>query len=390
MASRTESLKNKPGVYRYHSRDCARVERGTKCNCSPGYQASVFSNRDGKRIRKHFDRLAEAEGWRSDVLSAMRSGKSVTPNAKTVAVALDELIAGMRSDAILNRSGRPYKPSAKRSYERVAGRLKDELGNLRLSDLRRSHVNAMIQRQRSAGMSASSIRNTLDPLRVVFRLALDDEIVSVDPTHKLRLPSVKAEATERKTVSPATAATMIDALSIEDQALWAMAIYVGLRRGELQELRWSDIDLPRRMGRCERAWDDEGGAVIDTKSQAGRRMFPLVEPVRARLLDHKMRTGRRDDDLVFGRSSEDRFVPSTIRRRALKAWEAAGLESITLHEGRHSAATAGSTSGLDDLALAHIMGHSSVTITKDLYGHIREDQIAGVVDQLDRYYAASA
>jgi integrase len=82
-------------------------------------------------------------------------------------------------------------------------------------------------------------------------------------------------------------------------------------------------------------------------------------------------------------------VPSTVRRRARKAWEDARIEPIRLHEGRHSAATAGSAAGLDDLALAYIMGHSSVVITRDRYGHVRPDRVAEVGAQLDAYYAAA-
>jgi integrase len=122
---------------------------------------------------------------------------------------------------------------------------------------------------------------------------------------------------------------------------------------------------------------------------AGARLFPLVAPVKRRLIAHKLATGRDGDDLVFGRTAVDRFVPSTVRRRARKAWKDAGLEPIRLHEGRHSAATAGSAAGLDDLALAYIMGHSSVVITRDRYGHVRPDRVAEVGAQLDAYYATA-
>lgn len=388
MASRTEALKNKPGIYRYHSRDCARVERDGKCSCTPGYQASVYSKRDRRRIRKHFDRMAEAEGWRDDVRGAIKSGRVVGPVKTTVEQALDDLIAGIESDAILNRSNRPYKPSAKRSYKRAAERLKVEIGFMRLDELRRSDLKALIGRLRTSGLGASTIRNTLDPLRVVYRIAIDDEILAIDPTRNLPLPAM--DGVRDRTAAPAEAETLIDALPESEQALWATALYVGLRRGELQELRWRDLDLDAGVGRCERAWDDEGRAVVETKSKAGERLFPIVSPVRKRLVAHKLRTGRRDDDLVFGRTAVDRFTPSTVRRRALKAWEANGLQSITLHEGRHSAATTGSAAGLDDLALSHIMGHSSVVITRDRYGHVRPDRIAEVCQQLDAYYEGAA
>jgi hypothetical protein len=55
--------------------------------------------------------------------------------------------------------------------------------------------------------------------------------------------------------------------------------------------------------------------------------------------EHLLRTGRRGDDLIFGRSASDPFVPSTVRLRALGAWDQAEVEPITLHECRHTFAS---------------------------------------------------
>jgi integrase len=113
---------------------------------------------------------------------------------------------------------------------------------------------------------------------------------------------------------------------------------------------------------------------------------------------------------VFGRTTTERFVPSTVRRRAFEAWgwkqlpnpdgpkpkmvwvkdRDDALELITLHEGRHSAATAGGAAGLDDKSLSHIAGHSSVVITKDRYSHIRPDRVVEVGKLLDAYYETAS
>lgn len=55
----------------------------------------------------------------------------------------------------------------------------------------------------------------------------------------------------------------------------------------------------------------------------------LVAPVRKRLIAYKLRKGRGGDDLVLAGTTADRFVPSTVRRCALKAWKTAGLQPIT-------------------------------------------------------------
>lgn len=375
-----------PGVYLRHSRDCARVQRGAKCSCKPSYRAVAYDKRSKKMIRKTFRALAEAKLWRADAVVALEQGRLKPPTTTTVGEALHSYLAGMVDGTILDRSGKQYKPATCRSYRRsVEKRLQPELGEVRLGDLRRRDVQDMIDRLRANGISASTIHNTLDPLRAVYRRAVRRDDVTIDPTHGLELPAIRGR--RDRTASPAEAEALIEALPAPQQALWAMAIYVGPRRGELQELRWSDLDLERNIGRIERAWDDEGRCVVDVKTDAGERWFPIVEPVKRRLIAHKLATGRDGDDLVFGETADRRFVPSTVRRRARKAWEAAKLQPITLHEGRHSAATAGSAAGLDDLALAHIMGHSSVVITRDRYGHVRPDRVAEVAKVLDAYYA---
>lgn len=98
--------------------------------------------------------------------------------------------------------------------------------------------------------------------------------------------------------------------------------------------------------------------------------------LRRLLAAHKLRTGRSGDDLVFGRTARSPFVPSTVRRRALAAWAAAGLRPIGLHECRHTAASLLIDAGVNDKALSAIMGHASVTITKDRYGHLMPDGVA--------------
>jgi integrase len=69
-------------------------------------------------------------------------------------------------------------------------------------------------------------------------------------------------------------------------------------------------------------------------------------------------------------------VPSTVRRRALAAWEAAGLRPIALHECRHTAASLLLAAGVGIKVVSAVMGHASVTITLDRYGHLLPDSVA--------------
>lgn len=102
----------------------------------------------------------------------------------------------------------------------------------------------------------------------------------------------------------------------------ATAFYAGLRRGELCALRWSDVDLGKSEIHVQRGWDQEEGELDDPKSEAGRRVVPVLAVLRDHLDQHMIATGRGGDDLVFGRTAADPLVPSTVRARGLAVWEA--------------------------------------------------------------------
>jgi len=93
--------------------------------------------------------------------------------------------------------------------------------------------------------------------------------------------------------SPAQAAALVAALPVAERALWATALYAGLRRGELRALRWNDVDFDAGVIRVERGWDDDPKVgEIAVKSDAGRRAVPLIGVLRRIIATHKLATGR--------------------------------------------------------------------------------------------------
>jgi len=106
----------------------------------------------------------------------------------------------------------------------------------------------------------------------------------VEPTTGLELPAVRGR--RDRIVSPEQAARLLEALPERDQAMWATALYGGLRRGELQALRWEDVDLAKGVIKVERAWDVRAGQ-IEPKSRAGRRTVPIPVVLRDYLVEHR-------------------------------------------------------------------------------------------------------
>ena len=368
------------GIEVRHKKACASREGG-RCNCQPTYQASVWSARESKRIRKTFPTLAEARAWRSETHTGVRRGTVHAPAHTTVREAADELIAGMKLGRVRNRSGDLYKPSAIRSYEAaLRDHILPRLGRTRLGDVLHRDVQRIADDLVSEGRDPSTIRNALMPLRVIFRRAVEDGDFVVNPCTHLRLPAVRGR--RDRIASPEEAQRLLAALSERDRPVWATALYAGLRRGELMALRWENVDLAAGVIRVERSYDDKGRVEIEPKSRAGRRTVPIVGALRDVLVDHKARQGQ-DGGLVFGLSAETPFVPSNLWRRAGRAWKRAGVRRIGLHEARHTFASVLIAAGVNAKAITTYMGHASIQTTYDLYGKLMpgsESEAAALVD----------
>jgi integrase len=188
--------------------------------------------------------------------------------------------------------------------------------------------------------------------------------------------------------SPAEAARLVAALPETDRAVWATAVYAGLRLGELQALDWRHVDLKAGVIRVERSYDPRAG-YIAPKSRAGTRTVPIAAVLRAELLAHRLRSGR-FAGLVFGRGHERTFNPESVNTRARRTWEAAKLAAITMHECRHTCASFLIAAGANAKAVSTILGHANIAITFDRYGHLMPGAEAEVGTQLDAFLTAHA
>ena len=375
------------GITVRHGRHCA-AKSGGRCDCKPTYQAQVFSPRDRRTIRKSFRTISEARAWRSDTQTALRSGTMRAPTRTTLADAAEEWLAAAKAGIARTRSGDPYKPSALRSYEEaLQTKVLPELGKLRLSSVDRVAVQDLVDRLIARGLAPSTVRNSVLPLRAIFRRAVARSEVVQNPTLGLALPAVRGR--RDRVARPEEARALIAAVPEGDRALWATALYAGLRRGELQALRWSDVDTDAGLIRVERSWDQREGP-IEPKSAAGRRRVPLVRPLRSELSAHGLRQAGGGEGFALG-GGEKRVASGAATRRAREAWSEKGLAPIGLHECRHTYASFMIAAGVNAKALSTYMGHSSITITLDRYGHLMpgsEAEAAGLLeDYLEREIA---
>jgi integrase len=166
--------------------------RGTK------YRVAVWSPRDGRLIRKSFDSLAQAKSWRVDAQKALQDGVLRPPSKLTVRTAATGWLEDARAGRVRTRSGKRFKPSTLRGYDRVLRlRVLPSIGEMQLTEVRRRHVQDLVDRLIVAGDTPSTVRNTLDPVRSLFRWALRREEIAVNPTRDVEVPADDGGDTRR-------------------------------------------------------------------------------------------------------------------------------------------------------------------------------------------------
>lgn len=371
------------GIEVRHSRSCAS-RAGRRCTCKAGYRATVYDAISQRKVSKTFRTLGEARRWRATGQTQAAKGVRLSGTAETLLDAAEAFVDRIASGAIRAKSGERYKPSVVREYERsLRLYVLPTLSGAKLSKIQRRDVQRLADEMLAAGADPSTIRNALKPLQVIYRRAIEDGDLALNPCERLRLPAARGR--RERIASPPQAAALIAALRPEDRALWGCAFYAGIRRGELRALLWDDVDVADGLIRVERSIDGYGAAGAP-KSRAGRRNVPIVAALRDLLVEHKLIT-QRDGGLVFGSSETQPFTPTAARKRALTAWRRAGLDPIGLHECRHTFASLLIAAGVNAKAITAYLGHASIQTTFDLYGHLMPGNEHEAVELVDAYLA---
>lgn len=315
---------------------------------------------------------------------AVDLGTLRTPSRTTLAQVAEEWIFKAENGDIRSRSGHAYKPATLRGYRQALDAyVLPVFGGRKLNTITTADLQEQVDRWQAEGQAASTIRNSIKPLQAIYRRARSREGLPVNPTHDLELPAPRPREVE--IVAPEEAARLLAAAPAQDRALWATALYAGLRYGELRALRWGAVDLAGGTIRVRESWDPKEGSIAP-KTKTSQRTTPMPAVLRDHLMDRRLAAPDASDQaLVFGASAEAPFQATVVYRRADKAWEKAALGRLRLHQARHTYASFMIAAGVNAKALSVFMGHSSIKVTFDLYGHLMPGTEAEAAALLDRY-----
>jgi integrase len=372
------------GIEERHARSC-RSRKGGRCDCEPSYRGDVWDGVRKQRVRRTFTDRAEATTWRRDALVAIRRGRTAperhTATVRAVAYEWQRLA---EKGVIRARSGERYKGAAIRAYERHL-RLRVFPGHADepLADLARHDWQRLVDELLANGAAPSTVNGAIAAVSALYEHEIGRGRLADNPTRKIKMPAPNGR--RDRIASPDEGTRLLTSVPDADRAIWATAMYAGLRRGELQALRACDVRLDDGVISVEWGWDYKDGR-IPPKGRRARRV-PIPSALREVLVAELLATGRRGDELIFGSSASTPFSPTTLTAHARKAWKQAKLNRITLHECRHTFASLMIAAGVNAKALSSYMGHASIQITFDRYGHLMPGNEETAAHLLDTYLA---
>ena len=185
---------------------------------------------------------------------------------------------------------------------------------------------------------------------------------------------------EGRTLSPDQARHLLETLrGHHNEALYALMLSTGLRRGEALGLLWTDFDRSTGVLRISRQLKREGGSTChdghqdvpeSTRGQPARRMLKTLLAHEAPARKRTMGTAWIRSGFIFTPRSALRSTRGTSTWRFQKICRGAGLGDWHPHELRHSAASLMLAQGVKIQVVSQVLGHSSIRMTADVYGHL--------------------
>src|SRR3989440_1802729 len=337
----------------------------------------------GKRKKAYCKTKQEAERKRNEMLRELERGMLATgPQRK-----LGEYI----QDWLENTHKSKLRLSVYLNYRKHVKHIVAGLGDIWLQKLTPQQVQGFLSKKLSEGLSPKYVREMLGVLSLALNNAVKWGYLLRNVCELVTRPRIPKHEIAPLTLDQARRFRQhIQGHRFE--VLITMAVVTGMRRGELLSLRWSDIDFQRNILQVLHTVDrfaGHGYVEGEPKSAAGVRSIRLPGFLADMLKQHRVqqlvrKSGSKtweERDLVFPNSRGGYLHPNHLGEAFRALLEEAGLPAIRFHDLRHSAATILLSMGGNIKVIQEMLGHSDISITLRVYGHLLPSMQQEAVDK---------
>ena len=335
---------------------------------------------NGRSTRKRgFERRRDAEAWAAQhVVTAIANNSYVAPSAGSMTVSM------LWGKYVAAHEG-VWKPSHLRTQDSAwRVHVAPVFGERRIASIVPSDVQAWVSSMSSNGASASTVLRAFGVLKGIMEMAQRDRlIVHADCVEHIQLPHKPSGKEDRHYLTP----EQLVALAAESGSHGLLVLVLGLcglRWGEASGLRARDVDVERGVLHVRRTITKVGTRYVEGVPKSWERRDV---PVPASLMRRLQAALPHDPDALVFCEADGHALRQQSSSPAWGWWsralERAGLERMTCHDLRHTAASIAVSSGANVKALQRMLGHKSAAMTLDVYADLFDEDLLGVSTRVD-------
>ena len=361
-------------------------------------------NGNPKRHAVYGKTVAEVREKMVKIQHEMNTGIYIEPNRMNISEWMDIWLEEYKKSSV--------RPSTFVSYEMNTRRhIKPHIGKLLLKDLRPDHIQKMYNtllksghEDGISGLSPKTIRNIHNALHEALQQAMRNGIVMRNVSEAVTLP--RRSKPQMRVLSVEEQEQFLKTLEGDRlEMAFRLDLSTGLRMGELLALSWNDVDLSEGVIRVVQSlnriknFDDNSTTKTslvfqETKTQSGQRSIPLPEPIIEDLKIHKQKQQEELEllglknkyNLVLTSEAGTPIDPRSFIRKFHNLINKAGLEHANVHSMRHTFATRLLEANEHAKVVQEMMGHSSISLTLDIYSHVLPDKKKSAAAKLTKLF----
>lgn len=371
-----------------------------------GRYEGKYTDAFGKRKSIYGFKISEVRKQLSDAKYEI-SHKMYGDSNMTVDNFFNYWIENCKEKIVANNTSKNYR-------NRYNANIKGIIGFMKLKNVKPIHCQNILNQMYADGYAYSTTQLTRVTLHAIFKGAVDNEYIYRNPVND-SVKCIKCETPERRVLTVDEQKEFIEHCNESMYGYaYELILQTGMRAGEIGGLQWNDVDLENGVVHIRRTLlqdKKKGGFYFGApKSKQSVRDIPLSVDARRILLKQKTQqaklkirnaqkwnTDKRWLDLVFTTTTGNPVGVSTLNdmankivkhineERSVIMEEPTVFERVYMHAFRHTFATRCIEAGIRPKTLQNIMGHSTLSVTMDMYVHVLDEEKIKEIKKLEEY-----
>ena len=372
-------------------RKVTKVVKGKEYTYYEARYTEGFDPRTGKQVQRSIsDKSKKVVAQKlKAALAAIDAGTYKAPCKMTVAQWLDIWVAEYLNSV---------KPLTKHNYNKqVQKHLKPALGAARLETLDTHTIQRFYNSLIASGLSPKTVKNIHGILHCALQQAIACDYIYRNPADACKLPKVTKP--EIKPLEPEEIARLLKEAEQDDYCnLFIVAMFTGMRQGELLGLAWECVDFNSGIITVKQQLQCKDGNYFLETPKSGKNRTILPAPIVMDALRNQLQRQQKEQEqagkmwdnqfnLVFTDALGKYLVRRTVVKHFKKISQRAGIsDDARFHDLRHSFAVSSLYAGDDIKTVQANLGHATAQFTLDVYGHVTQKMRQESANRMQKFY----